>query len=190
MLSRFEEAVLLAAKRDEDYAGCFTLKFAEKITEVRMQQIESELGFELPAALRELALTRGPFTAGAFNDLCVMGGWNDNAHPTGLVEYIDYVWGGRPEFEECYKEKELLFLNENYFAFGTRYQDDNVHEYIYFDKNGRFGSIVFDQDYFEVFQDEVEPMFKKSTAGETLEQVLSRQFTELIKEKVLNQYLE
>lgn len=190
MLERFAEAVLLAAKRNEDYAEFFKLKFAEKIPESRLKKIESDLGFELPTELRELAKTRGPFTAGTFNDLCVMGGWNDNGHPTGLVEYIDYVWGGRPEFEEFYKEKEVRFLNENYFAIGTRYQDDNVHEYIYFDKNGKFGSIVFDQDYFEAFQDEVEPMFEKSTARETLKQVLSRQFTELIKEKVLNQYLE
>lgn len=190
MLSRFDDALKLAAKRDEDYAGFYTLKFAEPLTDERLQKIESDLGLEIPADLKRLAKTHGPLTVGSFNDFCLMGGWNDNGHPTGLVDYIDYVWGGRPEFKECYKEKELRFLNENYFAVGTRYQDDNVHEYVFFDKTGKFGSIVFDQDYFEAFQDEVEPMFKKSTARETLEQVLSRQFTELIKEKVLNQYLE
>lgn len=190
LVSRFSKALELAAKRNENYPAYYPLKFEEALTEAHIQELEKALGFSLPDDLRNLALERGPFSIGESSEISIMGGWQHDRQPTGLINYIDWVWGGRPEFEEFYKEQELAYINNNYFALGVRYQDDNTHDYIFFDRFGRFGTIMMNQDYFEAFQDDMEPMLKKSPASESLQQVLSRQFSAVIKEKILDQYFE
>ena len=188
-LARYREALELAVKTDPDYAEYFAITFHEPLSDGQLRKLETSLGFPIPNALKTMAL-RNPIEVGSFSELVVLTEWKNRDDVPGLINYIDYAWGGRPEFEEYYQEKHRDYLNKNYFVFGMRYHDDNVHEYLYFDREGMFGSIVFDQDEFSQVQKQLNPLLKKSTANETLDQVISRSFSEVIKNKLLEQYLE
>lgn len=64
----------------------------------------------------------------------------------GLYNHILDVWGGRPDLEDALDEESTSIVNANYIVFASRYLHDNVHVYWYFDRNGQFGALRFDQD--------------------------------------------
>ncbi len=64
----------------------------------------------------------------------------------GLVDFIHAHWGGRSDLDETLDEETVKLVNDNYTAFGCRRINDDVHDYWYFDRNGMFGNLRFDQD--------------------------------------------
>ena len=94
------------------------------------------------------------------------GQW-DTLRSLGLVDMILWSWGNdRFEFDpasgEGLKQQHVDTLNANYAAFGWRVlEDGEAFEYLYFDRQGRFGRVFYHQDAFgEVVEDHLRPMLK------------------------------
>lgn len=177
--ARYQNALEFAAQINEDLAEWFAVEEdSSPFPMNKLEEFEKENGMPYPPALKKFAAEYGPFSAGSEHSVSIMHYWDKEKNPSsGLVKYIDGAWGGRPEFEEFCKAEHIEYLNKNYVVFGMRYIDDNCHEYAYFDREGNFGTIFFDQDGFEYFQRELNPMLKKSTASLTFDQVVSRLIT-------------
>lgn len=118
-------------------------------------------GFPLPNDLVEFYLEHGGVDVGQgwgsirlFSAARLLADENDEAgahHPPrhGLLDFIQHVWGGRPEFEEAFSDEQARQLNRDYWVIGMTHVDDNAHRYLYLDRAGRCGSLFFNQDYFE-----------------------------------------
>jgi hypothetical protein len=96
--------------------------------------------------------------------------------PCGLIDFIDHTWGGRPEFKECLTRSEIQTINKRCIAFGYRYEDDNVHDYLYFDGDGNFGSLFFDQDDRKSWEPCIRDILSESAHVTSLEALLQDQF--------------
>lgn len=83
----------------------------------------------------------------------------------GLLDFIQYAWGGRPEFEEAFSDEQAKQLNRDYWVIGMTHVDDNAHRYLYIDRAGRCSSLFFNQDYFkEEHLDDMLEMLRSSPA--------------------------
>ena len=67
----------------------------------------------------------------------------------GLLDFIQSVWDGRPEFDEAFSVEQTKQLNCNYFVIGITHVNDDTHRYLYVDRAGRCGVLLFNQDYFD-----------------------------------------
>lgn len=97
----------------------------------------------------------------------------------GLIDYIRFSWGNdRQELEEdVYLTGEQIdFLNKNYKCFGLYRTDWGFEEadYLYFDRNGKFGTIRYHQDYIHELVPRLMTLLQKSTATEDLDSLLLR----------------
>jgi hypothetical protein len=96
----------------------------------------------------------------------------------GIIDMILFSWGNdRYEFAdgEFFSKEQKDFLNSQYKCFGW-YRTDTVLDcayYLYFDANGNFGALCYDQDMFEEVQEDLIKMLENSPANETLENLLS-----------------
>jgi hypothetical protein len=96
----------------------------------------------------------------------------------GIIDMILFSWGNdRYEFAdgEFFSKEQKDFLNTQYKCFGW-YRTDTVLDcayYLYFDANGNFGALCYDQDMFEEVQEDLIKMLENSLANETLENLLS-----------------
>ncbi len=178
-LERYKRALEFAEKIDMDIAEWYELSVDDSLSIIQLDKFEKELNITFPPALKQFVLDHGNFTAGSSDRyFSVMSEWNKEKNPcSGLVDYINHSWGGRPEFEEFYEPAQLDHLNQNYFVFAMRYVNDDCHEYSFFDREGNYGSIFFCQDDFGEFQDDLDPMLTKSTATMTFDQLVSHQMT-------------
>ncbi len=99
-------------------------------------------------------------------------------HSLGLIDMIRFAWGNdRPEFEPgsdraIMTDKEIAYLNNNYIVVG--YWNDpewgeEAQHFIFFDRNGRFGTLYVHQDEFEIFH-----LLKDSTANLTWDEVMNK----------------
>ena len=96
----------------------------------------------------------------------------------GIIDQIMFSWGNdRWEFDDEISVENRHFLNENYKCFGWYRYDSGLEaaNYLYFDKKGKFGEILYNQYYFEELRDDIlRPMLSESPATEDLEDMLSR----------------
>lgn len=107
----------------------------------------------------------------------------------GIIDYIRFSWGNdRPEFDEIQKSK-IDFLNNNYKSIGHYRYDWGLEEayYLYVDKKGNFGEVRYHQDdFYNLWKENLNGMLKESPAKEELEGMLMRIINKLetgIKEK-------
>jgi hypothetical protein len=98
----------------------------------------------------------------------------------GLIDFIEYAWGGnRDEFKiesGFFNQNEIDFINENYKCVGW-YKLNTINEsayYIYFDREGKFTSILYDQDNFDDTKKELVKMQKKSLATDNVENIIKK----------------
>jgi hypothetical protein len=148
---------------DPDGGESFSLSFSEMDDEDDIVALEHAIQATLPDELKGLYLTNG-----AFNHDCFADAWNTidiysverllrqlnnpnnkvSQYPfgMGLVAFMDALWDGRKEFVGRISDKVRGTINSNFFVFGYRYVDDNVHDYLYFDRLGAYGNFLFDQD--------------------------------------------
>ncbi|WP_293305474.1 hypothetical protein [Pedobacter sp. UBA5917] len=98
----------------------------------------------------------------------------------GLVDYIRFCWiNDRPELDEgnYLSSEQINYLNSNYKCFGLYRTDWGYEEayYLYFDRNGNFGTVRYHQDDISaLINDYLIPLTNKSLANETLEPMLRR----------------
>jgi len=102
--------------------------------------------------------------------------------PLGIVDFIDYYWGGRPEFADYFSSEEMTQLSQQYKIFGLKYVDDNVHDYWFFDRYEKFGNLPFDQDDCEPAMDILKELLISSNLTLSLEELLNAQFESILEE--------
>ncbi|UOD29242.1 SMI1/KNR4 family protein [Massilia violaceinigra] len=145
-------------EEDEDEDDWYELVFSEPDSAQDIAALEEIIGFAVPEPLKALYQQ-----CGAFKHASHCQAWNTvqlypvstlltwlRADPgtkpaVGLLAYIHDVWGRRTELDVIDAESAKI-INENYIVFGERCISDDVYEYWYFDRNGLFGSLYFDQD--------------------------------------------
>ncbi|OPZ90690.1 MAG: hypothetical protein BWY75_00628 [bacterium ADurb.Bin425] len=185
-VARYRAALEYYEQIKPDYAEYFGMQDRKLLSEQQLVMHETRNGCRLPDQLRDFALNYGVFGIGTFESkLAILEHWDEEqiAKP-GLVNFIDYCWGGRPEFEEFYKPQHIEHIDQNFFAFGVRYIDDNCHEYLFFDKEGNFGTIFMDQDCFGDFQADFNPLLKtnKIVRPTSFSGLFSRLISEVIEQ--------
>jgi hypothetical protein len=98
----------------------------------------------------------------------------------GLIDYIKFCWvNDRVELEEgnCLNSQQLHHLNNNYKCFGLYRTDwgNEEADYLYFDRNGTFGTVRYHQDSISALLDDyLIPLTHKSLANETFDAMLLR----------------
>lgn len=117
--------------------------------EATLAAFEAQLGCAIPPDLRTLYLQHGAF---ALRD---PERWRSLRLPdsraglpmlAGLVDAIDALWGGRPEFAHSFDAAQIARLNREFIAFGHFFHDDNAYTHLYFTRAGGYGVLYYDQD--------------------------------------------
>lgn len=140
---------------------------AGKAGDADLEHFEKSVGFALPDALKEFYKTFGGLenkdnpesyclSIPSIHELenKLQGKDWDRIHSLGLIDMIKFSWGNdREEFNEGaeFSKAQIEALNRDYKCFGW-YRDDTVLEsayYLYFDQNGHFGKVFYDQDDFD-----------------------------------------
>lgn len=111
-------------------------------------------GFPLPKDLVDFYLEHGGVAVGQgwgsvrlFGAAQSLAKLRETTH--GLLDSIQHIWGGRPEFDEAFSGEQTEKLNRNYLVIGITDINDNAHRYLYVDRAGRCGALLIDQDYIE-----------------------------------------
>lgn len=136
-----------------------------------------------PAALRELYLDHGSFKVqDEWGALTLYGHGEDGLRLFGgIVHMIDQLWGGRPEFDNDFSEDEIAFLNANFFVFGQFCHDSNVYTHLFFDRDGRFGSVRYDQDEWGPMETALRHMIDgRQACFQSLDELISEQMNAVI----------
>lgn len=167
---------------DEDQRVWHQLSFAPPDSHENIAALRTKIN--IPNELANFLLQQGALQSNAFADA-----WQTlhlfPAHQlvkmqTGLVTFIDSYWGGRPEFAEFLSTEQIRQLNEKYHVFGLTYIDDNVHDYFFFDQQGKFGHLSFDQDDCEPAMETLKMLLISSNLTLSLEQLLQAQLEAML----------
>jgi hypothetical protein len=140
----------LDSLEDEDLRDELELSRPGPMNSAQIEAIESALGVGLPESLRDFmhafGQTESKYFGDGWNTLWIATPWRMLIAPQGLIDHIDKSWGGRPELAEAFDSAEIAELNRRYKVFGTRCIDSNVFDYLFFDRDGGFHSLLLDQD--------------------------------------------
>lgn len=135
---------------NSDMTGELEVSFAGPMTMAEIRRIEAAIECTLPQSLRDALIETGPFISTHFADV-----WNtikfvDNDTmlnaPTGIIDHIDWHWGGRPELADALTIEQMATLNARYRVFGARCIDDNRYDYLFFSVDCGFYNLLLDQD--------------------------------------------
>jgi hypothetical protein len=164
--------------------------FLPKPTLAVIGNLEQKYNCKVPVDLGLFYLSHGPLT---IHDPSSWGSFRmyDNQNErwplfSPIIGLIDYtIWGGRPEFEQSFSKDEIELIDSHYFSFGHIFIDDNCYEHLFFSRSGKFGSIEYDQDRWDL----AEPLFRKLLTNEfdfcTFDRIISNVIT-----KVIDRHLE
>ncbi|NHZ92732.1 hypothetical protein F2P45_27545 [Massilia sp. CCM 8733] len=184
-IKRFAKVVKLL--KFDDYQASFNeLATAPPETEAALRQLELTLACTIPAALRQLYLEHGALEMredGMWGTLAVYGSEHASCMPplSGLMDGIDSLWGGRPEFDDSFSAEELDYLNAQYVVFGHIHHDDNSYTHLYFSKAGGCGAVYYHQDLWDDASPSFEALLTPPHAdGERFEILFSRAVDDVI----------
>lgn len=185
-LERFRAAAheLRVVRESPLWDGHFTLESAP-VTPEDLAAREKKWGCKLPAALRGLYLEHGsvevqdPEQSGSLRlypanhrSMILFG---------GFVDMIVNLWGDRWEFGEYFTDAEIAFLDANFFIFGHVKNSENSYTHLFFDCEGRFGSVTYDQNNWNKMAPQVKAMLKgKLTGTLSLDALMSDQIDVVI----------
>lgn len=174
-ISEFNEK--LKSLVDEDSFDWQRIVFSTPENEEQIATLREKV--VIPEELKVFFLKYGSFKSNAFGDA-----WQTVQlfsiqelidMPLGIVDFIDYYWGGRPEFAAYFSIANITRLNQQYQIFGLKYVDDNVHDYWFFDQQGNFGHLLFDQDDCEYAMEMLKELLISSNLSFSLEELLESQ---------------
>jgi len=159
----------------DDY---YLLSTFEPASDSDLEQLKQHVGFELPKELIQFYKTFGGLkNIDNEESYCFSISTISTTRDLGLIEMIRYSWGfDRYEFDEGenFTAEEIKQLNSNYKCIGW-YRDDTVCEsayYIFFDKDGNFGELFYDQDCFNDAYKVLKKLLKNEFEKTTLENIL------------------
>jgi hypothetical protein len=142
--------------------------------------LEEKAGVPVPAELARLYRETGAFRDKFFGDdwqtIYLFSPAELAGQPLGLASFIDFVWGGRPELVQWLSSEQRHRLDTSYAVFGYRYENDNVHDYLYFDAGGGFGHFHFNQDSSSRMGEALRALAQNGGGGMSLELLLTKQF--------------
>lgn len=146
---------------------------------------EKQWNCTLPPALRALYLERGSVEIqdpGLSGSLRLYPARNDNMTLFGgLVDMISRLWGDRWEFGEYFTDTEIAFLDANLFIFGHYKHSENRYTHLFFDREGRFGCVRYDQDDWKAMLPQVKAMLRGKLKGSaSLDALMSAQMDVVI----------
>jgi hypothetical protein len=176
---------------NEEASEDFQLRHVAADDAAAVAAIETKIGFSLPKELRELYLKNGAIRTADYGDV-----WQtlklDSANEMleqhcGLCAHIDWVWGGRPELAEELTANQIKQLDTDYIVFGSRYEDDNVHDYFFFDRLGRMDDLRLDQDDMSHAFEKFELLLAGTSRNLLLEELLAEQLA-LMREVIEEDY--
>ncbi|WP_431483962.1 hypothetical protein [Pseudomonas solani] len=102
----------------------------------------------------------------------------------GIIDVIRAHWGGdRPEFDagRHFSAEEIAALNERFIGYGW-YRVADILEgayFLFFDREGRFGSLYYHQDDFAGAKQALREMLRDGIKGQPLEQLLGEALEEV-----------
>lgn len=168
-IKRFARVVKLL-KFDEDQASYNELTVLPPETDEALRQLEAEHACTIPASLRRLYLEHGAVElrdADMWGSLSLYGKESGSCMPaiSGLMDGIDSLWGGRPEFEDSFSAAQLDFLNAHYFVFGHIFHHDNAYTHLFFSKSGACRAVYYHQDQWYDALPSFEDLLTEAPAG-------------------------
>lgn len=182
IVNQFNEK--LKALVDEDTFESQYVVFSDPDNEETLAQLKEKAA--IPESLAAFLLQYGACKSNWFGDawqtVQLFSAQELLDMPLEIIDFIDYYWGGRPEFVEYFSAEEIAQLNQQYKVFGLRYIDDNVHDYWVFDQYGKFGNLTFDQDDCEYAMDMLKELLISSNFMLSLEELLIAQFESILEE--------
>lgn len=168
---------------DCDVSDELEVSFAGPMSMTGIQRVEAVIGCPLPQTLRDFLTQTGPFISTHFGDV-----WNtikvfDSETmleaPCGIIDHIDWQWGGRPELDDALAIEQMATLNARYKVFGTRCIDDNRRDYLFFSVDGGFYSLLLDQDDMDTCIAWLLGSISASPVGESLTELIEQQLSAL-----------
>lgn len=175
----------IASIDDEDLQEEYEIVFSAPDSPEDMAQVVQRIGMPVPESYATLLRS-----SGAFHHVHCGDTWQTiRLHSAkemldtrnGLIDFIKYIWGGRPELDDALTPESIAKLNAEYVVFGYRYVDDNVHDYFFFDRRGGFHQLLFDQDDTGDAEEALHALGEQSATGFTFEALLATQFEEMSK---------
>jgi hypothetical protein len=135
---------------DEDIADGVRIEFRGVLNDAMIESLSEAYGAPLPEDFLQFLRTVGPSASesmgDAWNTLDIFADEGFRQRRIGLLNYIDRSWGGRPEIAGTFSRDQIDAIDTQYAAIGVCYIDDNVHQYLFFDRDGGFHLLQFDQD--------------------------------------------
>ncbi|MCM2313868.1 MAG: hypothetical protein NDJ92_01780 [Thermoanaerobaculia bacterium] len=169
------------------------IRTGELATPAEIRGLGDAVGSALPEELAEFYTTLGMLRGGGpagelsiFSARELLRRMHDPEVPRyeaivspGLTRMMSACWGNdRFEFDPasgCISAAELAAIDDAYTCVGWVSSDPGLegHTYVYFDREGRFGSLFYHQDGFdELHEDALVPMIESSPARRSLSEIL------------------
>ncbi len=184
MKSLIDFNLYLQSIDDPDTSEELQASFPGPMSTVDIQQVEAAIGCPLPLPLRDFLIETGPFISTHFGDA-----WNTIkifdietmlTSPVGIIDHIDWHWGGRPELADALSIEQMATLNARYKVFGMRCIDDNEYDYLFFDADrGFFHSLPLNQDNMDASITWLLGSVSTSPVGITLVELIQHQISTL-----------
>ncbi|WP_028603020.1 SMI1/KNR4 family protein [Ottowia thiooxydans] len=164
---------------DPDFFNFHILRFDAPSTDEQLGLLQERCNISIPEDLKDFYLQYGGLERnekysecyleipGVSKVLKLLNSIGELAS-LGLIDGIKHSWGNdRWEFEEdeFFSSAELQSLNDKYKFFGLYRPDLERAHYLYFDQQGNFGELFYDQDLFDDAETELRSMLLKSPAS-------------------------
>jgi hypothetical protein len=175
-----EFAQFLAHVDDEDLRQEYQIEFSAPDSPDDIVRLVQRIGMPVPESYAALLLASGAFHHARFGDtwqtLRLYSAKEMLDRHCGVVDAIKEIWGGRPELDDALTAEQIVKLNAEYVVFGYRHVDDNVHDYLFFDRRGGFYHLLFDQDDTADAEDAMRALAGQASTRVSLEALLKTQF--------------
>ncbi|SEJ21465.1 hypothetical protein SAMN05216327_107133 [Dyadobacter sp. SG02] len=189
ILTKINEYNSLVSKAREPYASLYALTHGEKSNPAHIALLEAKTGRPLPLEIKDFYNSVGNIKSNSLNEnnsidvfstsylsetLESSDKW-DKILSLGLLDMIKHSWGNdRYEIDKLSAEVRDG-INSAYICFGWFRTNDNLESanYLYFDRDGKFGSVFYHQDDFgDLLTEYIRPMLKESAASQSLEDLI------------------
>jgi hypothetical protein len=171
--------VFLSRLPNKVAAAHHRLELRPRDTPQSLQALAGRLGFPVPPSLAALLTEIGAFYNPDYADVWQTIELYPTAQllhgPTGLVSAIEHDWGERPELPQWFNADARSRIDKQTAVFGIRYEDDDTHDYLYFDSRGRFDHLYFDQDDPQPPHAKLNSILSGKAPGQTLSDLLDDQ---------------
>ena len=188
----FNAAVEKMHTDEDDGFDCYTLVKCEPATDGILAAFAEKSGVPLPASLEKFYRTIGGLQhrycsethsisiPPAEHELESLTSELGPLKSTGLIDTISWSYSGQiePDVEVDgirFSQEELDLLNRRYTCFGSRLNEwgFEASHYLYFDDQGKFGSIYYNQNGDHDFETQLREMVTTSPATATLSELIA-----------------